>query len=112
MAIGRSKGPRVLAVGEVLSVTPRAKNADGSIYAHDVTLATGDGASVFVRIWERSSDALGSISVGRLWAAWCEVTQDRDREGRPAGNSLTFDAVLTADELDRIGSAILAPAGK
>lgn len=105
MAIGRSKGPRVIAVGEVLRVQERAKKSDAELYAYDVTLATGDGASVFVRVWLRDEAALASIQLGQMWACWAEVVGSREY-----GDSLSFDSAVTPDDLDRINSALLAPA--
>lgn len=104
MAIGRSKGPRVIAVGEVSRVQEKVSKA-GEIYANDVTLEVGGGASIFVRIWDRDSAALSSVRIGQTWAAWAEVTSSREY-----GDSLNFEAHVTPGDLDQINSALAAPA--
>lgn len=107
MAIGRSKGPRVIAVGEVSRVQEKTAKSSGEVYAHDITLNVGDGASVFVRVWSRDDAVLSTVRIGELFAAWCEVISSREY-----GDSLNFEQVVSPDDLDRINSAILAPAGK
>lgn len=101
MAIGRSKGPRVIAVGEVARVQEKISNK-GELYAHDVTLDVGGGASVFVRVWDRDSSALANVRPGVLWAAWCEVVGSREY-----GDSLNYDSDVTPGDLDQINSALL-----
>lgn len=108
MAIGRSKGPRVIAAGFVSRIEPRTKKDSDEVYAHDVTLDVGGGASVFVRLWDRDADYLPVV--GRDWAAWAEVAVSA-YNGR-TDTSLNFDAAVTVDDLDRLASAMPAPAGK
>jgi hypothetical protein len=107
MAIGRSKGPRVIAVGEVSRIEDKISNK-GELYAHDVTLDVGGGASVFVRVWEREAAVLGSVGVGRFWAAWAEVVVST-YNGR-TDTSLSFDGEVSPGDLDLINSALSAPA--
>ena len=107
MAIGRSKGPRVIAVGEVSRVEEKI-SGKGELYAHDVTLDVGGGASIFVRVWDRDSAALASVGVGRLWAAWAEVVVST-YNGR-TDTSLSFDGHVSPGDLDLINSALSAPA--
>lgn len=104
MAIGRSKGPRLIASGEVLNVAPRTKKDSAEVYAHDVTLDSGDGASVFVRVWERDAEKIRGGAVGTVWTVWCEVAVSTFN-GR-TDTSLNFEAEVTADDLDKMNSAL------
>lgn len=101
MAIGRSKGPRVIAAGEVLRVQEKVSAKTSELYAHDVTLDSGQGAQVFVRVWDRDSAALATLTVGTVWAVWAEVVGSREY-----GDSLNFESVVTPDDLDRINSGL------
>lgn len=110
MAIGRSKGPRVIAVGEVTSVRelPPAK-ATGEVWGAEATLRGEDGASVFVKFrlprQEADASALGD-RVGSLAALWATASTGQ------RGDELWFDGLVSTDDLDRInsGTAALAKA--
>lgn len=106
MAIGRSKGPRVIAVGTVERVVEKTSTKTGEVYAHDVTLDVGQGAQVFVRVWDRDAvTALATVRVGAIWAVWAEVVGSREY-----GDSLNYESPVTPDDLDRINSGLLAEA--
>lgn len=102
MAIGRSKGPRVIAVGELASVRelPPAKKT-GEVWGAEATLRTDDGAAVFVKFrlprQEQDAEAL-SGRVGDLVAVWATAATGS------RGDELWFDGLVTADDLDRINS--------
>ncbi|KRA23518.1 hypothetical protein ASD65_03090 [Microbacterium sp. Root61] len=104
MAIGRSKGPRVIAAGTVLRITPKFAKQSGDLYAHDVTLDGGAGAEIFVRFWDRdeSAEALRAVGVSQPLAVWAEVQSGNGSYG----DSLSFDAMVTADDLDRLNSGL------
>lgn len=103
MAIGRSKGPRVIAVGELQSVRelPPAKKT-GEIWGAEATFRGEDGASVFVKLrLPREEDSATALAdrVGELVAVWATASTGA------RGDELWFDGHVTADDLDRIHSA-------
>lgn len=110
MAIGRSAGPRVMAVGELASVRelPPAKKT-GEVWGAEATLRLDDGATVFVKFrlprQEDDAEAL-SARVGELVAVWATASTGT------RGDELWFDAAVTGDDLDRINSSMSVPAGK
>lgn len=108
MAIGRSKGPRVIAVGELSSVRelPPAKKT-GEVWGAEATLRGEDGASVFVkfRLPRQEEDAAALVDrVGELVAIWSTASTGT------RGDELWFDGMVSADDLDRINSGLLAKA--
>lgn len=109
MAIGRSRGPRVIAVGTVERVRelpPSSKT--GELWASDVTLRDEDGAQVFVRFFTpRQDDDLALVDVGAFAAFWTEASGNNR-----GGEDLVFSGFVTPDDLDRLNSALKAPAGK
>lgn len=103
MAIGRSKGPRVIAVGELEGVRelPPIKET-GVVWGAEATLRTDDGASVFVKLRLPRQDAEAealSGRVGRLVALWATASAGS------RGEELWYDGEVTPDDLDRIHSA-------
>lgn len=102
MAIGRSRGPRVIAVGEVERVRELPPRKDtGEIWASDVTLRDSEGAQVFVRFFSpRHDEALSALNVGGHAAIWAEA------QAGNRGEDLVFSEYVTADDLDRINSGL------
>lgn len=103
MAIGRAKGPRVIAVGELEQVKelPPIKET-GVIWGAEATLRTDDGASVFVKFrLPRQGDDADALSkrVGHLVAIWATASAGQ------RGEELWFDGEVTPDDLDLIHSA-------
>lgn len=121
MALGKAgKGPRVIASGTLVKVTPRTyadneKNREqqrvGTVYATDYTLQLDDGAQVFVRAWDREegpSEIELAARVGQLLTVWVEIVKGDTR----FGDSFEFDGLVTPDYLDLIHSSQLVASGK
>lgn len=106
MSIGRSAGPRIMAVGELVSVRdlPPSKKT-GELWASEATLRLDDGATVYVKFRAGRQDddlALYAARVGSHVAMWATANTGQ------RGDELWFESSVTPSDLDRINSSLLA----
>lgn len=105
MAIGRMVRPRLIAEGGVIEKRPLKRNADKSVYAYEVLVEQENGARLAVRFI--TDDTTQVPDVGEYLAAHVTV-----EESREYGASLSFEEEVSPGDLDRINSALSAPASK
>lgn len=107
MGIAKVVRPEVIASGFVTSSRPRERREDKKVYRYDITIQQESGAALVVEYWVREGEPLNLPGVGLFWAVVAEVG-----ESAQYGASLSYVRDLSADDIDRIHSALTVPAGK
>ncbi|WP_147107546.1 hypothetical protein [Nesterenkonia populi] len=69
--------PYVLVGGEVQSVNPVARKADGQLLFHVVLLRQQHGGQIEVQVWD-NKDRPDLPEVGEFWAADCGMQESPD----------------------------------
>lgn len=107
MAITRPVRPSLIVAGVVVSTTPRRRYDEGKktytdeVTGYEVLVSQESGAQLSVRY--KSEDRVPNV-FDRL-AVFVDVNESREY-----GASLAFQRDVTADDLDKINSALSVPA--
>lgn len=104
MAISRTRRPRLLVQGVVTAVREKHTKDRSRIYAYDVTIDQEDGGLLGLDVFMNEETTASAVpAVGEFVALWASLA-----ESAQYGASLSYEGVVSEDDLDRLHSNMKA----